>query len=202
VSVWQAWTSLPASTLTSYVVRLFPLSACQLPHLKWYQSPYPAILRKAWKVLKTVSGYIQRHNRWSPQLWRWLLLSQPKEVSLMEKEQEASQRTEVDSDKNRYKIWITWMWVLPSLGGCMWEPPLHPWGTQGRTDATSVHRSGVTNIHPAMLGPMWKEGRIPAELTGMRGYGAGSGQILPPLMSPTGWSTYCSHMDTQQGWLT
>lgn len=46
-------------------------------------------------------------------------MSQPKEVSLMEKEQEASQRTEVDSDKNRYKIWITWMWVLPSLGGCM-----------------------------------------------------------------------------------
>lgn len=45
---------------------------------------------------------------------------------------------------------------------------------KGHTDTTSIHRSWGTNIHPAMLRPVWKEGKIPAELTGMRGYSTGS----------------------------
>lgn len=67
---------------------------------------------------------------------------------------------------------------------------------KGHPDATSVYRGWGPNIYPATLGSMWKEGRIPVELTGMRGHSGGSGQILPP---GTGRHRYYSHMDTQQG---
>lgn len=64
-------------------------------------------------------------------------------------EQKASQRAKENGGKNRYKIWITWMWVLQSLGG---PTASLVKDRKGYTDATCVHMGWGTNIHPAMQG--------------------------------------------------